>query len=188
MLTDTISFYSMSSIKKTSVTSRMYISKRTWCYNLYNVNEYIVCSLHQKSLQEILMCVLDNVCCCTVCQSIVKIVSSLVTMLIISLILKQRFFSLFFLIFSLLRGHPILPNYPFCRIFLYLSYTLRILNSDYFLFYILITHLHSLFLKFHNSVTTVIQHFFSSFFRIIFTRHFSTLPSKQYSLLYYLSI
>ena len=26
------------------------------------------------------------------------------------------------------------------------------------------------------------------FFRIIFTRHFSTLPSKQYSLLYYLSI
>lgn len=86
------------------------------------------------------------------------------------------------------RGHPILPNYPFCRIFLYLSYTLRILNSDYFLFYILITYLHSLFLKFHNSVTTVIQHFFSSFFRIIFTRHFSTLPSKQYSLLYYLSI
>lgn len=83
---------------------------------------------------------------------------------------------------------PVLPNYPFCRIFLYLSYTLRILNSDYFLFYILITYLHSLFLKFHNSVTTVIQHFFSSFFRIIFTRHFSTLPSKQYSLLYYLSI
>ena len=104
MLTDTISFYSISSIKKTSVTSRMYISKRTWCYNLYNVNEYIVCSLHQKSLQEILMCVVDNVCCCTVCQSIVKIVSSLVTMLIISLILKQRFFSLFFLIFSLLKA------------------------------------------------------------------------------------
>ena len=87
-----------------------------------------------------------------------------------------------------LRGHTILPNYPFCRIFLYLSYTLRILNSDYFLFYILITYLHSLFLKFHNSVTTVIQQFFSSFFRIIFTRHFSTLPSKQYSLLYCLSI
>lgn len=86
------------------------------------------------------------------------------------------------------RVLPVLPNYPFCRIFLYLSYTLRILNSDYFLFYILITYLHSLFLKFHNSVTTVIQHFFSSFFRIIFTRHFSTLPSKQYSLLYYLSI
>ena len=86
------------------------------------------------------------------------------------------------------RVLPFLPNYPFCRIFLYLSYTLRILNSDYFLFYILITYLHSLFLKFHNSVTTVIQHFFSSFFRIIFTRHFSTLPSKQYSLLYYLSI
>ena len=88
----------------------------------------------------------------------------------------------------LFRVLHFLPNYPFCRIFLYLSYTLRILNSDYFLLYILITHLHSLFLKFHNSVTTVIQQFFSSFFRIIFTRHFSTLPSKQYSLLYYLSI
>ena len=87
-----------------------------------------------------------------------------------------------------LRVLPVLPNYPFCRIFLYLSYTLRILYFRYFLLYILITFVHSLFLKFHNSVTTVIQQFFSSFFRIIFTRHFSTLPSQQYSLLYYLSI